>query len=373
MNKHLCIIFAFYCQADKAEFLPHFALRIAAAAPPGTKISVLYYGHMDEDLLTEKGLQVFRMKGFRSKILFALFKWPILFWNALIFGITKKFDIFINVHQHINFLYIAMAAKLLKIKCIARITGELTINEPKGLRKKMNYQIKRFKERISLFLSDKIITLSESLKNSVLARGIPGDNIYSIAQGVDVERFQFQDKRRLVARNVLYIGRLRNSKGLREAINAFKSLSQKYPDLQFNIYGNGADEAKLIKLADDHPSIHFHGHISNIHMPHILAFGDILLLPSYMEGLPNVILEAMASGVAVIASNVGGIPELLEDGECGLLIPPRDTEAIEKAVDSFMKYKKMRRIMVDNAFDRITDFYSMEHTKKHYKELFDAL
>jgi glycosyltransferase involved in cell wall biosynthesis len=125
------------------------------------------------------------------------------------------------------------------------------------------------------------------------------------------------------------LGNLRPEKDLETFLFAARGILDAIPSVQFLIVGDGPGANKLKRLADDlhlSASLQFLGERSDV--PDLLAALDILMMSSYSESFPNAILEAMSMGKPVIATNVGGIPELVEEGETGFLVPPRDPMAI---------------------------------------------
>ena len=94
-------------------------------------------------------------------------------------------------------------------------------------------------------------------------------------------------------------------------------------------------------------------------MPDILAAADLSVLPSLSEGLPNAVLESMAAGVPVVATSVGGTPELVEDGVTGLLVPPRDAEALAVAIARLIGNPALARRFGEAGRRRVHDRFSM--------------
>ena len=125
-------------------------------------------------------------------------------------------------------------------------------------------------------------------------------------------------------------------KGHQELFSALAGLKDRYP-LEALIIGGGRREAELRQLAAElglGPRVNFLGQRRDI--PDLLAAMDILVLPSYSEGVSLALLEAMAAGLPVIATAVGGLPEVVTDEVNGLLIPPRDAEALARALDRLL-------------------------------------
>jgi glycosyltransferase involved in cell wall biosynthesis len=191
-----------------------------------------------------------------------------------------------------------------------------------------------------------LVTVSGDLRLKAIAMGAHPETTRAIVNGCDLS--VFHPAGRLEARRklgiepgveaVVYIGRMDVKKGLRELVEAAAMLQANRPRLHVYMVGAGPD-APLIK-----GSIQARNAAQYIHALPACAFDEVALwmaasnlitLPSYMEGCPNVVLEALASGRPVVATSVGGIPEILGN-ECGELVPPRDAAALANALDSVL-------------------------------------
>lgn len=128
---------------------------------------------------------------------------------------------------------------------------------------------------------------------------------------------------------LLFVGRVAPVKGLRVLLEALGAARAQGADLHLTIVGDGEDRAHLEQLAAPlGAAVHFAGYQSQQGVADAMAAADIFVLPSFAEGVPVVLMEAMASGKPVISSLVAGIPELVEDGVSGYLVPPGDAETL---------------------------------------------
>jgi glycosyltransferase involved in cell wall biosynthesis len=164
----------------------------------------------------------------------------------------------------------------------------------------------------------------------------------AIVNGCDLSVFHPSD--RLAARRklgidpateaVVYIGRMDVRKGLRELVEAAASLHTQRPNLRVYLIGEGPDRPLIESAIQANNSAGYLHTLPACAFDEVavwMAAADLITLPSYMEGCPNVILEALACGRPAVATNVGGIPEILS-GECGKLVPPRDSAALAYAL-----------------------------------------
>ena len=145
---------------------------------------------------------------------------------------------------------------------------------------------------------------------------------------------------------LVFVGRLTAIKGLRVLLEAFGKALETDPELQLTLVGDGDDRAHLEDLAKPFGSaVRFMGYQSQADVAKTLTAADIFVLPSFAEGVPVVLMEAMASGKPVITSLVAGIPELVEDGVSGYLVPPGDAETLADRIVELAKTPAKRAEM----------------------------
>jgi glycosyltransferase involved in cell wall biosynthesis len=193
---------------------------------------------------------------------------------------------------------------------------------------------------------DFLVTVSGDLRGKAVVMGAAPETTRAVVNGCDLSVFHVSD--RLEARQklhidpaskvVVYIGRMDVKKGLRELVAAAASLHPARPNVHIYLIGEGPDRPLIenaIQANDAAGYIHALPACAFDDVAVWMAAADLVTLPSYMEGCPNVVLEALASGRPVVAANVGGIPEILSS-ECGQLVPPRDSSALAQALVSVL-------------------------------------
>jgi glycosyltransferase involved in cell wall biosynthesis len=209
--------------------------------------------------------------------------------------------------------------------------------------------INRIPDRISAFLTRKalreasfVLTVSEHLRDQAIRLGASPERTRAVPNGCDTSVFRLADRAparaalglRAESEVVVFVGWIAPTKGLRELVDAVKSLRASHPDLQLFCIGEGALQAELearaiaAGVAD---RIRFLGRRTSLEVASWLAAANIFCLPSYAEGCPNSVIEALACGRPVVATNVGGIPELV-NSESGILVPPQDSKALAEAL-----------------------------------------
>jgi len=170
------------------------------------------------------------------------------------------------------------------------------------------------------------------------------------------------------------LANLRDMKGHRHVIAALPSILKKYPGTRFLFAGRDDSNSAICQLARNagvEHAIKFLGFVE--HPLELFAVMDIFLLPSDWEGFPVSILEAMQAGVPIIATAVGGIPEMIRTGEDGILIPPQDPGQIAEAVNLLARDFALRASLVKSADARYQSLYTLETMSEKIANLYNSL
>jgi len=160
--------------------------------------------------------------------------------------------------------------------------------------------------------------------------------------------------------HVLFLGYLAETKGVFDLVMAIPRVLESVPEAVFTIAGDGDKDSvtRQVNALGVQNAVTLPGWVDGIAKDDLLASADVLVLPSYFEGLPVCILEAMAIGVPVVSTAVGGIPEVLENGACGTLINPGDVEAMAAAIVTFLLDRETTERVCKRAFERAKEVYS---------------
>lgn len=228
-----------------------------------------------------------------------------------------------------------------------------------------------------------IITVSRKLRDDIVRFwGIPKDKVTSIHNGVDTHRFQPNAslnsplrKYQINGRYFLFVGQLRRSKGVDYILKAFNHVRDL--DISCVIVGDGPMRRYLMKLTKDlklSERVIFTGPVGFKDLPSIYSSADFFVLPTLAEGgPPQVILEAMASGLPVISTNVSGIPELVHHKYNGLIIPPRNLTALEKWITCLAEDSNLRKRMGINARQTALQDFSWSSVAKRTQEVYEKV
>ena len=243
---------------------------------------------------------------------------------------------------------------------------------------------RRFKWHLALDwlsspLMDLEVCVSEGVRRFTETRAkIPRRKLTVIPNGVDLA--EFEEKGERIRKNlrlppdvplIVTIGRLERQKGISFFLQAAREVLQEFPQARFLIVGKGPDEGKLISLARNlgiKKAVRFLGFRNDV--PEVLAAADMFVLASLWEGMPNVVLEAMASGKPVVGTQVEGTEELVIPGETGLLVPPADAKALARNICRLIQESGLARRMGQAARKQVKEHYTVQTMVERYAQLY---
>jgi glycosyltransferase involved in cell wall biosynthesis len=224
---------------------------------------------------------------------------------------------------------------------------------------------------------DGVVAISERIAALLIEGGVKRERIRVIHSGVDLEPFKIIPLAR-GDNSVMVIGAtavLEERKGLSFLLEAAAELKRQGRRLKYLIAGDGSQREKLRRLAEAlglKEEVVFLGFVFDV--PAFLSSVDIFVMPSLFEGLGVAALEAMAAARPVIASDTGGLSELVADGETGLLAPPGDSPALARAIGRLVSEPERVRVMGKNSRARVEKYFTMEQmAKKNESYYYDLL
>lgn len=220
--------------------------------------------------------------------------------------------------------------------------------------------------------SQKVIAVSRFSAASIIKEhGISSEKVTVVPNGVDQEVFrpgiqgaEMRERWGIFSERVLlFTGRLDYSKGLRYLMEAFNRIIQKVPDVKLVIVGEGILKNQLLQFAKRRKlqdCVKFTGRLDAESLPKAYAAADIVVCPSLMEGFGLSLLEAMAVGKPCVAAASGGIMEVVANGEDGLLVPPADSTALQRAIEVLLSDYDLCRRLSAAARRKVEISYTLE-------------
>lgn len=232
--------------------------------------------------------------------------------------------------------------------------------------------------RWTLRLADAIVVLARAELEAYLAF-VPAQQVLLLPNGIDCApyvRLPRAGSTPHAALRLVYLGRLAREKGLYEALQGLKLAQAQGVRARLAIAGSGPEEARLRRFAARlglERDVSFAGPVSGAAKLELLGAADVLVLASYGEGLPYALLEGMAAGAAVIATRVGGVPDVVLNGVHGLLVPPRDPAALCGAIARLAADRELLEGMSAACRRRIAGGYSLERMSERLDGLYAEL
>jgi glycosyltransferase involved in cell wall biosynthesis len=235
-------------------------------------------------------------------------------------------------------------------------------------------------DRLSQKVNKYRVGVSQAVCKMLLESGMPEEKVKCIDNGIEMERFlvpknidEIKNNAGIKAdtRIIGTVGRLVEQKGHKYLIQAARNIVNKFSYVKFLIVGDGPLRSELEALAESQglgEKINFAGQRSDI--PELLAMMDIFILPSITEGLPLVILEAMASERPVIATRVSGIPFVIKDGVDGLLCNSCDVQALVEKMENLLTNKELADKLGRNGKEKALSKYRAEEMINNYSRLY---
>ena len=246
-----------------------------------------------------------------------------------------KIDVVLGSWAYPDGFAAVIAAAILGVPCVVKLHGSdiNVIAKLPGPRRLVAWALSR---------AARVAAVSRPLAEEVIALGVPRDRVVVVMNGVDGDLFKPRD--RAAARAELglsagplavYVGNLKPEKGVLDLAQAWQTVARDVPDANLAIVGGGPLAGELAAQLGARATLVGAQPLERV--PLWMAACDVLVLPSHVEGTPNVVLEALASGRRIVASAVGGIPDLITSPVLGTLVPARDPDALAAALATALR------------------------------------
>lgn len=277
----------------------------------------------------------------------------------------------VNTHSGIDSWQGAFAAKLARVPVLVRT-------------RHLNLPLKRSWHNFVHYMADQIISCGDSMKQFLIEScHFPESQITSIPTGVDFNTFKPNLDRSTVRQSlgipdtafvIAMVGIIRGVKRHTIALEAFQQILQKLPDARLLLAGEGPMRPDMERLAQtlgiaDH--VLFLGHREDV--PNLMAASDVLLLTSRSEGVPQAVTQALGLGIPVVATQVGGVPELVQHEKTGLLVPAEDSPAAAAALMRIAENHAWAQQLGEQGRQHILAKFSLDAMLNQTEALFNRL
>jgi glycosyltransferase involved in cell wall biosynthesis len=287
------------------------------------------------------------------------------------------------LHTQLEFADIlgSVAAKLLGIPSVSTVHTLDIFPEKKSAwgRMKLRWFL------LGIFC-DRVIAVSEKTRLHYLqSGGLHPDKVVTLYNGVDISRFKNTDTSQtartkqalhlpLNSRIIITIAVLREPKGIQFMIEALPAILEQFPDVHYLIVGDGKYGTALTDLVTSlaiKNHVTFAGHRTDI--PDLLACCDIFVLPTLKDALPTVLIEALAAERPIVASDVGGVPEIIENGVNGLLVAPGDPSKLAEACLQLLKNNELSRKIVLAGSKTVQQRFNIDSQIRQLSRMYEEL
>ena len=307
-------------------------------------------------------------------------------------GLVKKYNVdIIQTHllRSLDFLVLSLRAQTNVRIFWTFHNARFDLREEHLSRQKWLFKPKRWGYHFLYGLGarkvSRLIAVSEEVKTSITKTmpAIPQKKIITISNSVDIRRYDKHSQRAAVRhelalgeqqRVVAVVATFKKQKGHRDLLDALPGVVKKFPNLAVLFIGDGELKSALqtqtlnLRLKNH---VHFLGNRQDV--PALLAASDLFILPSLWEGLPMALIEAMASGLPVIATRVSGTNQVMVHGKTGLLVEPGDVKELERAMLFLLSNPDTTMKMGRAARSRVESHFSAQKQAQEYFDLFTLI
>jgi len=355
-------------------------LHVAPMPPPLGGMVTYIQGLLNSNVFKEIDYKVVRLNYFNKEkhtgfiriavnslnvmILTIIFLVKAVFWHPDIVHIQSN-----SGFGYFEKSWIAFLAKIMGRKTIFHLHGG-NMREWYGQASSL-YQLAI---RKCALINDRIMTGSPQMRETWLMIGMPEKKLIYVGNAVNLP-LEISKSHDLIT--ILFLTRVVLAKGIIELIDAFLLLQSTYNDIQMRIVGADTLDTPIVKEylenVDPDRLIQYIGPVTEEQKNQEYLQADIFAFPTYVEDQSYAVMEAMSYGLACVASNVGGVPSLIKDGENGLLIKPHDVDSLKKGLERLIIDPKLREHLGKNARKTIEHGFSWEVRSQEIVNLYKGL
>jgi glycosyltransferase involved in cell wall biosynthesis len=271
-----------------------------------------------------------------------------------------------------------MAARKLHLPSVITMHGgDVYVNPEQGYDFPTRWYV-RPALRWTLRHAGALTAITEDCRQHALRAGAPAEHIRLVFNGTDLRRFSPAENgnrgdERFGPHMVFACRQLFPRKGIRFLLEAGAELKSQFPDLKIVLAGDGFERPELARLAAElgiASDVTFLGWVPNVELPQYYRAAAVSVIPSLEEGFGIPAAEAMGCEVAVVASDAGGLPEVVENGVTGIVVPRGDAKALAQAIGSLLADPQRRRVMGQAGRERALRLFDWDRSAQQFEEIY---
>jgi glycosyltransferase involved in cell wall biosynthesis len=271
-----------------------------------------------------------------------------------------------------------MAARKLQLPSVITMHGgDVYVNPEQGYDFPTRWYV-RPALRWTLRHAGALTAITEDCRQHALRAGAPAEHIRLVFNGTDLRRFSPGENGnrgdpRFGPHMIFACRQLFPRKGIRFLLEAGAELKSQFPDLKIVLAGDGFERPELARLAADlgiASDVTFLGWVPNVDLPQYYRAAAVSVIPSLEEGFGIPAAEAMGCEVAVVASDAGGLPEVVENGVTGIVVPRGDAKALARAIGSLLADPQRRRVMGQAGRERALRLFDWDRSAQQFEEIY---
>jgi glycosyltransferase involved in cell wall biosynthesis len=271
-----------------------------------------------------------------------------------------------------------MAARKLQLPSVITMHGgDVYVNPEQGYDFPTRWYV-RPPLRWTLRHAGALTAITEDCRQHALRAGAPAEHIRLVFNGTDLRRFSPADNGnrgdpRFGPHMVFACRQLFPRKGIRFLLEAGAELKSQFPDLKIVLAGDGFERPELARLAAElgiASDVTFLGWVPNVDLPQYYRAAAVSVIPSLEEGFGIPAAEAMGCEVAVVASDAGGLPEVVENGVTGIVVPRGDAKALAQAIGSLLADPQRRRVMGQAGRERALRLFDWDRSAQQFEDIY---